>query len=44
MMGNRMVPCLYTRATGTFGVSDVDVPLWPWLGGYSPRVRLCRDR
>ena len=29
MMGNRMVPLLYTRVTSTFGLLYVDVPLWP---------------
>ena len=39
MMGNRMVPFLYTRVTSTFGLLDVDVPLWPRAyGGYGARV------
>jgi hypothetical protein len=29
MMRNRMVPLLDTCVTSTFGLLDVDVPLWP---------------
>ena len=37
-----MVPFSDTRVTSTFGLLDVDVPLWPWLGGVPSGVRLCR--
>ena len=39
MMGNRMVPLLYTRVTSTFGLLYVDVPLWPRAyGGVAART------